>query len=82
MHGAVKLTMPAAAGIAGACVIIITMAKTLQIEIVAEGVETVEQATGLRDQGVQYGQGWLYSQALHKDAFIAWVADNDTVHES
>ena len=51
------------------------------MEIVAEGIETVEQFTWLRDQGVQYGQGWLYSRALTKDAFIAWVADNGTVDE-
>ncbi|HKN05249.1 MAG TPA: EAL domain-containing protein [Buttiauxella sp.] len=60
---------------------IIAMAKTLQIEIVAEGVETVEQATWLREQGVQYGQGWLYSKALPKETFIAWVADNNTVNK-
>ena len=60
---------------------IIAMAKTLQIEIVAEGVETAEQATWLRDQGVQYGQGWFYSKALPKETFIAWVADNNTVNK-
>ena len=61
---------------------IIAMAKTLKMAVVAEGIETVEQATWLHVQGVQYGQGWLYSKALPKDTFIAWVAEKNTVSES
>lgn len=55
---------------------IIEMAKMLNIAMVAEGIETAGQAAWLRDQGVQFGQGWLYSKALPKDAFIGWVERN------
>ncbi|WP_310608467.1 EAL domain-containing protein [Buttiauxella brennerae] len=57
---------------------IIEMANALKILMVAEGIETPAQAAWLRKQGVQYGQGWLYSKALPKDEFIAWEANEPT----
>lgn len=43
---------------------IITLAHALQLEVVAEGVETPEQAARLKAFGCEYAQGYLYAQAL------------------
>ena len=52
---------------------IIEIAKTLKLEMVAEGIETENQEAWLHQHGVQYGQGWLYSKALPKAEFILWA---------
>jgi diguanylate cyclase (GGDEF)-like protein len=43
---------------------IVALAGSLGLSIVAEGVETAEQAAALRDLGCAQGQGYLYSPAV------------------
>ena len=66
-------TIGTGAASAGLADIIVDMAKTLGLKIVAEGVETEEQAAHLRRRGVQYAQGWLYSKPLPAKDFLAFV---------
>ena len=49
---------------------IIEIAKSLNFAIVAEGVETQEQADYLAERGVEFAQGWLYSKALPAADFL------------
>jgi len=44
---------------------IIQLAKSLGIEVVAEGVETLEQHLFLKRLGCDYGQGYYYSRPMH-----------------
>ena len=52
---------------------IIEMARSLGLYTVAEGIESSEQLDWLRDQGVDAGQGYLYSRSLSAGEFREFV---------
>ncbi len=47
----------------------IAMAHSLNIQVVAEGIETKSQFNYLKQQGCDYGQGYYISKAIPADAF-------------
>jgi len=52
---------------------IIAMAKQLEIDVLAEGVETIEHQTFLQSQGCDYVQGYLYCRPIPADElFSRW----------
>ncbi|WLI76021.1 EAL domain-containing protein [Kosakonia sp. H02] len=55
---------------------IIALGQRLNIELVAEGVETHQQAQHLRQQGVQTLQGFLFAAPMPVEDFPAWLAGN------
>ncbi|MGX5078849.1 EAL domain-containing protein [Enterobacter mori] len=61
---------------------IIEMAKSLNLAMVAEGIETDGQLRWLHLHGVQYGQGWYYSKALPREEFILWAEMNLKTHST
>ncbi len=66
------LTSPQDAAIVKA---IIAMAHTMEIKVVAEGIEEKEQFCLLRDMGCDYGQGFLFSPAVSSENFLKMVLD-------
>ena len=47
---------------------IVTLARTLRMDVAAEGIETAEQVTRLRALSCHYGQGYFFSKPLARAA--------------
>jgi diguanylate cyclase (GGDEF)-like protein/PAS domain S-box-containing protein len=58
---------------------ILSMAQSLKLKVVAEGVETQEQLERLRDAGCEYIQGYYYSPPVPIEAFRIMAQNNDPV---
>ncbi|MEE4295163.1 MAG: EAL domain-containing protein [Wenzhouxiangella sp.] len=54
---------------------IIEMGLALNLEIIAEGIESIDQIKWLTDHGVKYGQGYWYSAPLNSAGFKAWCSE-------
>lgn len=63
------IDLPAQENAGAVVTAVIGMAKNLSLHTVAEGVETVEQATYLKQQGCDQLQGYLFSKPLPTDDF-------------
>lgn len=60
----------------------VSVGKELRLQIVAEGVETQEQADYLHGLGVGYAQGWLYAPAMASEKCGDWLTENANVADS
>ena len=54
---------------------IVTMARSLTLDVIAEGVETEVHFKMLREMGCRLGQGFLFSPAVKAEAFASTVID-------
>lgn len=72
----VELDSADAEGNSGLVVAIIAMAKSLNLRLVAEGVDSVDQFDFLRKRGVDRIQGYLFSKPLSLEEFILLMEDN------
>jgi len=52
---------------------IVGLARTLDMEVVAEGIETPEQLAMLRELGCEYGQGYFFSSAVDEPSIASWM---------
>jgi len=59
---------------------ILTLAKTLGLEAVAEGTETLQQLDLLKVFQCDYGQGWLFSRAVDQEHAAALLASAKNDH--
>ena len=61
---------PEASGLATA---VVALGKTLELEIVAEGIEFAEQWETLRDLGCDLGQGYHFARRMDADATLEFL---------
>ena len=52
---------------------IVQLAKTLQLDVVAEGIETDEDWSLLVDAGCEYGQGYLFARPMSESEVTRWL---------
>jgi sensor c-di-GMP phosphodiesterase-like protein len=58
---------------------IINIAKSLDIKVIADGIETQEIIDTLTDMGRDIGQGYFWSKPLSEEAFINFLdADSNS----
>ena len=56
---------------------IIAMAHSLDLQVIAEGIEDVNQANALLEMGCDYGQGFYYGHAEPADVFAQRLGKNN-----
>ncbi|MFB2935836.1 putative bifunctional diguanylate cyclase/phosphodiesterase [Aerosakkonemataceae cyanobacterium BLCC-F154] len=54
---------------------IIALAHRLDLNVVAEGVESQAQQDILRNLHCEYGQGYFFARPLHPQTIITWIAN-------
>jgi diguanylate cyclase (GGDEF)-like protein len=54
---------------------VVLLASALEIDLVMEGVETVDERAALADLGVLEAQGWLFGRPMSIDAAEGWLHD-------
>lgn len=57
--------------------LIIDFAHNVNLKLIAEGIETAEQVSQLRDAHCEFGQGYFFSKAVDVDAVDRLLAAND-----
>ena len=61
---------------------IVALAHSLNLNCVAEGIETDEQRKFLMQIDCDEGQGFYFSQALNSNQFDSWVDGSAVCHET
>jgi EAL domain-containing protein (putative c-di-GMP-specific phosphodiesterase class I) len=51
---------------------VVTLCLELGADVVAEGIETLEELKAIRDTGAQYGQGYLFAKPSYPPPRAHW----------
>ncbi|MFI3172346.1 MAG: EAL domain-containing protein, partial [Eubacteriales bacterium] len=60
---------------------VIKMAQAMNLETVAEGIETKEQLEYLQRLNCEFGQGYYFSRPLPEEEFLEFFKSNTNVDE-
>jgi EAL domain-containing protein (putative c-di-GMP-specific phosphodiesterase class I) len=69
------VTMLAQANVMTLVSTVISMAHSLGLDVVAEGVDQAEQAQALAELGCDQMQGYLISRPVPKEQLLAWLRE-------
>jgi EAL domain-containing protein (putative c-di-GMP-specific phosphodiesterase class I) len=58
---------------------IMSLAKSMNIDVIAEGVELEYQLEQMKMLECQFGQGYLFSKPMEPDAIDAWIQSEELV---
>jgi EAL domain-containing protein (putative c-di-GMP-specific phosphodiesterase class I) len=61
---------------------VVGLGKTLNLEVVAEGIELDEQWTALRNLDCELGQGFLFARPMDVDATLDYLRGRASQTES
>jgi diguanylate cyclase (GGDEF)-like protein/PAS domain S-box-containing protein len=70
---------PEASGLTTA---VLALGETLELDVVAEGIELSEQWEALRDLGCELGQGFYFARPMDVDAILGYLAGHPQVPAS
>jgi diguanylate cyclase (GGDEF)-like protein/PAS domain S-box-containing protein len=63
---------PVTSGLASA---VLGLGETFELEVVAEGIEYIEQSTTLRELGCETGQGFYFARPMEASSLIGYLQD-------
>ena len=55
---------------------VIALGRSMNLRVIAEGVETDEQSRTLQGEGCEFGQGYFYCHPLPADQFESYLENN------
>lgn len=61
---------------------IISIAGTMQLDLIAEGIEHEYQMSYLKERGVKFGQGWYFAKALPVEGFAAFLQETNATKDN
>jgi diguanylate cyclase (GGDEF)-like protein/PAS domain S-box-containing protein len=62
----------------GLAAAIIALGNSLNLDVVAEGIEVPEQIASLRDLGCELGQGFLFARPMNDEALFEYLVGEDS----
>lgn len=60
------------------CKAIVALSRTMELEVIAEGIETQAQWDLLLNLGCRLGQGYLFGRPMPAEQFATWLAEHTT----